>query len=259
MWKRKRLKVMIISLVSLLTLGTIFAYKSRSLKAETSMTLSNNVITSEPEMPDITENGSDGSSSIEVDKINQSLLKEIVLKPEQTEESITTISLHNQNSDDNIPFQVANMFPGDQESQYFQLKVAYKNRVTVHFSSNIHLGSEKLAEVLKCKIVLPSTGEILYEGLMGEMPESLVHTMTSRTSTIDDLSYQIITYLEHHTGNEYMNQRLVADFHWWVDEVENLESLPPTGYHFPIYLGIALVCGGLFILFIKKHKKGEIK
>ena len=141
----------------------------------------------------------------------------------------TTIELYSTQPEENTPFQVSNMFPGDSETKRFRVQVSYHDNVTVHYKATVRSGYEKLAEVLKVKVNLLTTGETLYDGLMKDMPGSLTHELASTATTTDELYYEITAYLDTSVGNEYQNKDLIADFTWWVEETENLEPLPKTG------------------------------
>ena len=92
----------------------------------------------------------------------------------------TTVELYNKQPEENTPFQVGNMFPGDSETKYFRARVSYHDKITVHYKAAIRPGYEKLAEVLKVRVKLLSTGETMYDGLMRDMPESLTHKLASQ-------------------------------------------------------------------------------
>lgn len=171
-----------------------------------------------------------------------------------------TIDLYKGRAEDNTPFKAENLFPGDAETKYFRVKVSYEDKITVHYHADIRPGYEKLAEVLKVKIVLLSgRGEVLYDGLMRDMPKSLTHKLSTGTRTSDELYYEITAYLDTSVGNEYQNKSLIADFRWWVEETGNL--IPPTGTdsHFALWVTLAAVSGAacLIVLFVYRRRKGE--
>lgn len=166
----------------------------------------------------------------------------------------SAIALHNRKPEDNTPFQVTNMFPGDRETKYYCVKVSYKGDIIVRYHADIRPGYEKLAEVLKVKIRLPETDETLYDGLMRDMPKSLNHALYTNEKTQSELYYEITAYLDTSVGNEYMDKELIADFRWWVEETENLDS-PQTGNDRNIYLWFALAAGSLFVLIILLAKR----
>lgn len=168
----------------------------------------------------------------------------------------TVLSLKKRHADDNVPFFVTNMFPGDVETNYYCVNVSYKDSVTVHFKADIQPGYDKLAEVLKIRVYLISTNEILYDGLMRDMPESLKHKLSSSGETSEDLYYEITAYLETSVGNVYMQKALKADFKWWVEEMGNLVS-PETGdnSNTTLWTGVVLLSLGMIVLLLKRQKK----
>lgn len=161
-----------------------------------------------------------------------------------------TIELYNKQPEENTPFQVENMFPGDSETKYFRVRVSYHDKITVHYKAT-RLGYEKLAEVLKVRVNLLSTGETMYDGLIRDMPESLTHKLASQKSTTDELYYEITAYLDTSVGNEYQNNDLIADFKWWVEETGNLDDSPQTGDTSNILLWAVLAACSLSMMIIK--------
>lgn len=165
------------------------------------------------------------------------------------------ISLYQNHADDNQPYQVGNMFPGDAETKYYCVKISHEDDVTVHYRADIRPGYEKLAEVLKCRVILLTTGDVLYDGLMQKMPESLSHSVETDKSTESELYYEITVYLDTSVGNEYQNKDLIADFRWWVQETGSL--IPPqTGdtANMWIYISVA-ACSVLAILLLWKGRR----
>lgn len=130
------------------------------------------------------------------------------------------------------------------------------SRSVIH--ADIRDGYEKLSEVLKCRVVLLTTGQTQYDGLMRDMPESLAYSLSTQEATVSELYYQITVYLDTSVGNEYQNKNLVADFLWWVQETGNLGPSPQTGDRFSIWLYIGLASVSLFmILLLKKRRKED--
>lgn len=172
----------------------------------------------------------------------------------------TTISLHNRNPGDNEPFAVQNMMPGDAETKTFCIRVSYQDTVTVRFIAEVREGYEKLAEVMMCRVYLINTDEILYDGLMKDMPSTVAHKLTSVEAVDEDLYYEITAYLDTSVGNEYMRQKLIADFRWYVRDEENLRP-PQTGDDFNIGLWAGMaVCSALLLillLVVKRRKKED--
>lgn len=128
------------------------------------------------------------------------------------------ITIYKNHAEDSEPFNCPNMFPGDSETKTYLVKVSHSGRITVRFRADIRKGYEKLAEVLKCKVLLREENKVLYDGLMVDMPESINHQISSISKAQTKLTYDITVYLETSVGNEYMGTELVADFRWWVEE-----------------------------------------
>lgn len=172
-----------------------------------------------------------------------------------------SIELAEGKEEDNIPFNVENMFPGDRITQYYRVRVHYNGKITVHFRAEVRKGYEKLAEVLKVRVALLSTGETLYDGLMSEMPESLDYKNESKAKTQEDLYYEITPYLETNVGNEYQNKELTADFKWWVEG--DLIPPPQTGDDSSTTVWVLLAAGAAVVLLLlifarrRKNKKGD--
>lgn len=167
------------------------------------------------------------------------------------------ISLYQKHAEDNQAFQTSNMFPGDAETKYYCVKISHSGDVDVHYRANIRPGYEKLAEALRCRVVLLTNGVTLYDGLMRDMPESLVCSVKTDEATESELYYGITAYLDTGVCNEYQNRDLIADFRWWVQDTGSLEP-PYTGDNSNIYLGLGLAFASLLIiLFLIRKRRRE--
>ena len=277
MEQKKKIKVIIIVLaillgVSLLALGGTIAYNRLAKSEPAVVTVPDNLITPED---DTTEtDGSETDSTGNADKTaepekqsSDSTKKDDASETSGTDKTTAdtkkaaTIELYNKQPEDNTPFNVGNMFPGDSETKYFRVQVSYCDKVTVHYKAAVREGYEKLAEVLKVKVKLLTTGETMYDGLMKDMPDSVTYKLASAKSTTDELYYEITAYLDTGVGNEYQNKDLIADFSWWVEETGNLEPSPKTGDNANILLWICLaaVSGSvmIFLLFARRRREEE--
>ncbi len=139
-----------------------------------------------------------------------------------TGDTAVSLNLNSKANINNVSFEVENMFPGDSVSNKYDVQVSFRDAVTVRFRAEVRKGYEKLAEVLKCRVVLFETGKVLYDGLMKDMPDSVDHTMHLAGENTDHFLYEITAYLDTSVGNEYQEKSLIADFVWWVDEEESL-------------------------------------
>ncbi len=161
-----------------------------------------------------------------------------------------TIELYAGQAEENSPFSVGNMLPGDSEAKSFRVRVAHQGKVTVHCKAVVRDGYEKLAEVMKARVALPDTGEVVYDGLMRDMPDSVARELDSSSRVTDELRYEITAYLETSVGNEYQNLDLIADITWWVDEASNLAPLAKTGdgTDYLLWICLAAACAAAVAL-----------
>lgn len=264
MEQKKKIKVIIIVLacllgLSLLALGGTLIYKKIANTTPATVTVPDNLITpdddttkpdsSDTEKPDSSDTQTPSSSAVPAQSTTAETKKAV------------TIELYNKQPEENTAFAVGNMFPGDSETKYFRVRVSYHDKITVHYKATVRPGYEKLAEVLKVRVKLLSTGEMLYDGLMRDMPESLTHKLASKKSTTDELYYEITAYLDTSIGNDYQNKDLIADFKWWVEETGNLDDSPKTGDTSNILLWAVLAaCSGsmmILLLVVRRRKEDE--
>lgn len=138
------------------------------------------------------------------------------------------IRLNAKHPDDNRPFTVTNLFPGDTTTQNFCVQVSYRGTVTVCFATEWQSGDRELMDALNMRIKALSNDRVLYNGPFTDMPTDLAYTLQSDTETQTDLYYEIQVSLPESAGNEYQNRRVSVDFLWWVAESENLTP-PATG------------------------------
>ena len=172
-----------------------------------------------------------------------------------------TLSLYRKQPEDNTPFNVVNMLPGDAVTQNYNVRVSHSGDVTVRFRAIIRPGYEKLADVLMLRVKLLNTGETLYDGLMRDMPRSVNHKLTASGSTTSDLEYELTAYLDTSVGNEYQNQELIADFHWWVEgkEQSHLDS-PKTGDDSRIVIfAVAAVAASIAVIILPVWRRREAR
>ena len=271
MEQKKKIKIVIIVLacllgLSLLALGGTLIYNKIANTAPATVTVPDNLITPDDDTtkPDSSESNSQAPDSSDTQAPSSSADTSSSAVPAQSTTAETkkaaTIELYNKQPEENTAFAVGNMFPGDSETKYFRVRVSYHDKITVHYKATVRPGYEKLAEVLKVRVKLLSTGEMLYDGLMRDMPESLTHKLASKKSTTDELYYEITAYLDTSIGNDYQNKDLIADFKWWVEETGNLDDSPKTGDTSNILLWAVLVAGSLsmmILLLVTRRRKED--
>ena len=250
--------------LSLLALGGTLIYNKIANTTPATVTVPDNLITPDEDTtkPDSSDTEKPDSSDTQTPSSSADASSSAVPAQSTTAETkkAATIELYNKQPEENTPFQVGNMFPGDVETKYFRVRVSYHDKITVHYKATVRPGYEKLAEVLKVRVNLLSTGEMLYDGLMRDMPESLTHKLASKKSITDELYYEITAYLDTSVGNDYQNKDLIADFKWWVEETGNLDDSPQTGDTSNILLWAVLAaCSGsmMILLLVVRRRKEE--
>ena len=270
MEEKKKIKIVIIILavllgLILLALGGTLIYKKIANTTPATVTVPDNLITPDDDTtkPDSSDTEKPDSSDTQTPSSSADTSSSAVPTQSTTAEvkKAATIELYNKQPEENTPFQVGNMFPGDSETKYFRVRISYHDKITVHYKATVRPGYEKLAEVLQVRVKLLSTGETMYDGLMRDMPESLTHKLASKKSTTDELYYEITAYLDTSVGNDYQNKDLIADFKWWVEETGNLDDSPQTGDTSNILLWAVLAaCSGsmmILLLVVRRRKEDE--
>lgn len=282
MEQKKKIKSIIIVLacllgLSLLALGGTLIYNKIANTASATVTVPDNLITpdedtsnpdnSESQAPDSSESNSQAPnrSDTQAPRSSADASFSAVTPTQNTTAEVkkaATIELYNKQPEENTAFAVGNMFPGDSETKYFRVRVSYHDKITVHYKATVRPGYERLAEVMKVRVKLLSTGETMYDGLMRDMPESLTHKLASPKTTTDELYYEITAYLDTSVGNDYQNKDLIADFKWWVEETGNLDDPTITGDTSSIVLWAMLAaCSGsmIILLLITRRRKEDKK
>lgn len=260
--RQKRMKIVITILavllnISLVALAGVLIYDRWGTKPDATVTVPDNLITPDKNNDEDTgtsENGSAGQNNSPTTAEKSDNAGSVT----QNKKQATTIMLYNKQPQDNTAFAVSNLFPGDYETKYYRTQVSYHDKVTVHFQADVRKGYEKLAEAMKVRVKLLGTDEVMYDGLMKDMPDSVTCKLSSADNTTDELYYEITAYLDTSVGNDYQNKDLVADFRWWVEETGNLDKSPQTGDNSNVVLWsvIAIVSLlALFLLLVLRRKK----
>ncbi len=249
--KKRKLKIVIVILalllcVNIVALIALIIHKNRDNSTAT-VTVGKNTIISDEASSDTSDTSSSSAPASSTTASSSS-------------KQNTSLYLHNRNADDNTAFKVGNMFPGDTETEYFCIGVSHTDTVELHFRADVRQGYEKLAEVLKLRISLPATETLLYDGTISGLPESLDTGLTESSSGQSELVYEITAYLDTSVGNEYQNKTLIADLHWWVDDINALGPHPQTGENNLIILfaSVALISFMALLLLVKRRKKETV-
>ncbi len=158
------------------------------------------------------------------------MMLKVAVYAQQTDKSQTTVilELNKKNPEENVPFQMTNMFPGDSMTQDYKVSVSYTGTITVYFQVSVLNGGEELGEVLKAKVFLPDTGKILYEGSIADMSAVGYKISTDKESLTEELTYEITIELSTKVGNEYQNKSLSAELNWWAEGADPEEPTQPS-------------------------------
>lgn len=276
MEQKKKIKIVITVLavllgISLTALGGTLLYNRLASRPAATVTVPDNLITadedttkpdsSDSQAPDSSDTEKPDGSYTQTPDGSAATSSSAVPTQSTTAEAkkAATVELYNKQPEENTPFQVVNMFPGDSETKYFRVRVSYHDKITVHYKATIRPGYEKLAEVLKVRVKLLSTGETMYDGGIADMPESLTHKLASKNSAVGELYYEITVFLDTSVSNDYQNKDLIADFKWWVEETGNLDDSPQTGDTSNILLWAVLAAcsGSMMILLLVTRRRKE--
>lgn len=246
--KLKRIRIVIIVLAVLLAVSlaalAVTLIRASALQDSATASIPNNIITSDAGHAEPAAYRTNA-------QIRGSRAQNAVLLSASGQARRVTLSLYRNQPEDNTPFGVENMLPGDAVTKNYNVRVSHSGDVTVRFRANIRPGYEKLAEVLMLRVRLLTTGETLYDGLMRDMPRSVNHKLTASGRTTSDLEYELTAYLDTSVGNDYQNKELMADFHWWVEgkEQSHLDS-PKTGDDSRIVIFMVIAAAALIAVVI---------
>lgn len=170
--------------------------------------------------------------------------------PKPTVDPVVILSLYNLSPEENVPFHVENIFPGDVYEKDFRVAVYHRDTVTLRFHADVRPGYEFLGDVLYIRIDLPENEGVIYDGPFNSMPSEVHHVMATTEEIYEDVHYHITVYIDTSVGNEYQEKDLIADFRWWVEE--DLEPIPPQtgGWNIALYVGIGLIVVAVAALII---------
>lgn len=240
----------ILLVISLIALGAVLIYQHFADSSPAFVQVPDNIITdSSSPSSDINSDSSDVSAAPSSEDTSSSYKEDGKTAP--------VISLNSSIYGDNLPFDVSNMFPGDMYVKYYCLRVSFQDTVTLNFEAKIQQ-YKKLAEVMCVRVRILGENIPLYDGLMNGMP-TLEYKLSSAKEETRDVFFIVEPYLPTYVTNEYQNRSLVADFHWYISETENLKPAPPTGgesesvslWIFPVVFSLC----GLIILFTRLRKE----
>lgn len=177
---------------------------------------------------------------------------------EQETQQETALALYRGHGQENIPFQVRNMLPGDGVTRRFAVEVSHKETVQLYFQAQITRQTKELAKALTLRVVHLESGRVLYEGSFGTLAaDGYALSLDPSPENKTVATFEIQVGLPTHTGNAYQQATLSCDFCWYVADQGSLTP-PQTGDAFPAGLwgALALVsAGGIAALAVLRKKE----
>ena len=149
MEQKKKIKIIIIVLavllgISLAALGGTLLYNRLTSRPAATVTVPDNLITPDEDTtkPDSSDTEKTDDSYMQTPDSSAAASSSAVPTQSTTAEvkKAATIELYNKQPEENTPFQVENMFPGDSETKYFRVRVSYHDKITVHYKATVRLG-----------------------------------------------------------------------------------------------------------------------
>ncbi len=232
--------------------------KSRSARYTPAASVGENVITVNPASSESSSTGKTETGGFEETGSTLEVPDGLLFAADSpsSEKPEKQLLLFRRHPSENQAFRAENLFPGDSLEQTYRLRVSFSNQVTVRFSCRVYPGYEKLAEVLKLRLI--QDGQTVYDGLLRDLPE-IRNTLTGGKNAQAELVYECQVFLDSSVTNEYQNRALTADFCWQAEEPENLN--PQTGDRgFWIPAAAAAVCAVVIVvllIFRRRSKKEE--
>lgn len=140
-----------------------------------------------------------------------------------------SLELYKKHENDNEPFQVSNMVPGDKVSQDFIVRIHHKDQVILYFKGLITKQSKDLGDVLQVRVTDKNSDKVICQGTFNtinnkEYSQEIAQSGSGQT----DVTYQVDAWLDTSVGNAYQKAFLDADFQWYVKDDGNTEPTQPS-------------------------------
>lgn len=162
----------------------------------------------------------------------------------------------------NKRFEVRNILPGDKMERYYCVRAHHSQDVTLVFSAEVIEQSKNLGDVLDVTVVNSQTDALLCQGSFNGIHNKVFKAiLPANSNKLTDTFYLVKVSMDTSVGNAYQEARLLADFHWYIEEPDSLDPGPQTGDSSNIWLwiavaGIALVLV-FFLLFTRRKDDDE--
>lgn len=177
--------------------------------------------------------------------------------PRDQSVSAAQIVLSGDRTEDNCVFSVDDLFPGDHQTQYYNVQVTYRDRLSLCLASSVRTDNS-LSDAMKVCIRLPSTGEQLYDGPAKEM-SCITYDLNTSGKVTEDICYEVTFYLDPTVSNDCQDMDFNVDFNWWAEDPDALRA-PFRSDVVKVLLCIVLAVTACLVavVLIEEHKeKGE--
>ena len=172
------------------------------------------------------------------------------------------LQLYSGHADENVPFAADNLLPGDSVTQYYAVQIHHTKELALLFRADVTEETKALGNVLHIRVKNLETGAVLCDGMFSEIDgREFSQTFAAAQDGESMAYYEITVSLDTSVGNEYQAARLLADFHWYAPEEEDLGDAPQTGDALALFLGTvaAISAIGLILLVLyRRRKEAEI-
>lgn len=140
-----------------------------------------------------------------------------------------SLELYKNHAQDNEPFQVSNMVPGDEVSQDFTVRIYHKEQVTLYFKGIVTDQSKRLGNVLQVRVTDQTSGKTICQGTFNQINnKEYSQAIAQASSGQTDVTYKVDAWLDTSVGNAYQQAFLDADLQWYVKDDGNTEPTDPT-------------------------------
>ncbi len=178
-----------------------------------------------------------------------------VLAAPETDSHI--IRLYQDRPEDNAPFAVNNMLPGDSYTQQFTVEVSHENPIDLYFNAIVTRQTKDLAHVLYIRAVHTDSGTVVYEGCFADMDVRGYAIALPQSAGETRAHYEITVWLPTWVGNDHQAAMLACDFQWYVADEGGLVP-PPTGdgMNFALWAGLgalSLVALAALVVWARKE------
>ena len=171
------------------------------------------------------------------------------------------LELYQGKPEDNRPFSVQDLLPGDTVTRYFCVKAYHDADISLFFRADVTEETKSLGDALHVKITRLESGDTLFDASFSELNGQALSEKLSANEAGETVAYyQIDVSLDTTAGNELQAARLKADFHWYIEgEDEGGLTPPPTGDGVDLVLWITLAASSLLILLAAGRRRKEEK